>query len=103
MSNLVISVEELKQQLNNIKLIDVRSNEERALFNIGGLHIPLQDIATRMSELNSNDRIVIYCHSGARSLMAAKMLIEAGFASVKSLAGGIMAWQAAEIKQTELV
>ena len=43
--------------------------------------------------------IVVYCHSGIRSMEAMMFLRHAGFENVRSMAGGIDAW-AAEIDPT---
>jgi len=37
--------------------------------------------------------IIVYCASGARSLLAASTLLEMGFTNVQSMAGGFGAWQ----------
>jgi molybdopterin/thiamine biosynthesis adenylyltransferase/rhodanese-related sulfurtransferase len=95
-ANDIISVEELRKQLekdNNLTLLDVRSLEEREEYHIGGEIIPLPELASRLAELNPLDNIVVYCHLGQRSLYAVELLKKAKFHSVKSLAGGLKAWQ----------
>ena len=101
MTDYVISVAELKNQIRNdqqLLLIDVRSQQERDLYHIGGVLIPLPELAQHLDKIDREKNIVIYCHTGARSMMAVKLLSEAGFSSVKSLTGGVMAWQAEEIE-----
>src|SRR5579871_6534135 len=96
MQDYIITPLELKACLTNnaeIQLIDVRSNPEHVQFNIGGILIPLNELPTRLTELDVNKTIIAYCHSGVRSLMAVKILMDAGFKHVKSLEGGIVAWQ----------
>ena len=39
-------------------------------------------------------KVVVYCASGMRSLLAAVTLQEMGFTNVKSMAGGFAAWKA---------
>ena len=41
---------------------------------------------------HENDKIVVHCRSGARSLQVTQMLRQAGFKDVKSMAGGILLW-----------
>jgi adenylyltransferase/sulfurtransferase len=92
----VISVEELHAKLQNkenVTLLDVRSMEERAVHHIGGMCIPLGELPSRLAELISQDEIVIYCHLGQRSLYAVQLLKKAKFRSVRSLEGGLKAWQ----------
>ncbi|MDT0676192.1 HesA/MoeB/ThiF family protein [Autumnicola musiva] len=55
-------------------LLDVRSPDERAAFDIGGLHIPLPELQNRYSELTSEESILVYCASGIRSLKAISIL-----------------------------
>jgi rhodanese-related sulfurtransferase len=39
-----------------------------------------------------NEEIVIICHSGSRSMMAAQLLARAGFKDVRNLTGGMIMW-----------
>lgn len=72
--------------------LDVRRDDERALVNIGGIHIPLHELEARHQEL-PHDKLplIIYCHHGVRSLHAAQFLKYHGFDAL-SLAGGIDLW-----------
>jgi rhodanese-related sulfurtransferase len=92
----VISPHELNELLKNnntIQLIDVRTLEKHAAFNIGGKLIPYDEIMIRLHEISPDQPIVTYCTSGGRSMMALQLLLSAGFLSVKSLDGGMLAWQ----------
>lgn len=94
-----ISAKELKEKIDkkeNIVLLDVRTTGEYTgpLGNIkGSILIPLQELNQRYTELNdSKDKeIVIYCRSGNRSQVAAKILMEKGF-NVVNMVGGMKAW-----------
>lgn len=68
-------------------LVDVRTREEFALEHVqGALNIPVQELASRMSELGPKERpIVIYCRSGARSANAKQMLLAAGYRHVHDM------------------
>jgi len=71
------------------QVVDVRSSEEfRDGFYPGAVNIPVQDIARRLGELKKDKTVVLYCASGARSGMAARMLKQAGYADVIN-AGGL--------------
>lgn len=90
-----ISVEELKAAMESghpINLLDVREDHEREEYNIGGVHIPIQELPERIYELDSTLPYVVYCYSGGRSSMACQFLIGQGF-KVKNLAGGMKAWK----------
>lgn len=83
----------LKNQ-NNILLLDVRTEPERQRGHIkGSLHIPLNQLRTRQTELEKykNREIVCYCRTGNRSLSAAAFLQKHGF-NASNLKGGIVEW-----------
>ena len=74
-------------------LLDVREDFERDICRIeGSRFIPLGQLPSRMSELDSADEIVLQCKSGVRSARALKLLSEAGFGKLFNLEGGILAW-----------
>lgn len=43
--------------------------------------------------LKSDEPVLVYCRSGRRSGLAMTALKEAGFTDIRSLDGGIVAWQ----------
>lgn len=72
---------ELPEALENGKqLLDVRSEME--LTNNGrfqqALHIPLDELRDRLSELDPSVSYVVTCHSGLRSYIAERILKQAG-------------------------
>ncbi len=95
-----ITVEELKMKMDageKIHLLDVRENDERAEYNIGGTHVPLGKIQSLMlddiEDWNKGDEIIIYCRSGKRSGTAALFLEQLGFTNTENLVGGMNAWK----------
>lgn len=89
-----ISIDDLKKNLdkNVYELIDVRTDEERAQFNIGGKHIPITTLKENSIQLN-NKPIIFYCASGKRSAEAVKQIKKQNpDANVFSLEGGMKAW-----------
>lgn len=86
------SLKDWQSEGRSFFLLDVREPVERAQRSIGGVHIPLGDLSSRMSEINTKDPIVVYCHSGVRSNRAAEMIINAlGVGEIYNLKGGIVA------------
>lgn len=78
---------------NGLKIIDVREPHELEISHIQGAElIPLGQLASRLSELNSADEIVLMCKAGTRSTRALEILYSAGFRKMKNLKGGINAW-----------
>ena len=73
-------------------LLDVRRDEEREAANLGGFHIPLDQLEARYQEL-PHDKLplIVYCHHGVRSLYATQFLKFNGYDAL-SLRGGIDAW-----------
>jgi len=92
----VMTVLELKQKLDNgdkFLLLDVREPFEWDICHLDRAKlIPLGQLPSRMSELDSADDIVIHCKSGGRSAKAVRLLQEAGFSKLHNVEGGITAW-----------
>ena len=101
-----ITVADLKAQLDagaKLRLIDVREPAEwiSELGHIDGAELlPLKTLPTELGKLSGDEReIVTICKSGMRSGSAADLLAKSGLA-VRSLNGGMMAWQAAGLPTT---
>ena len=90
------SPHQLKSQLekSDIRIIDVRTPAEWATGRIKWAeHFPLSDILDdKLPEAEKNEGLVLQCGSGYRSNIGASILKQAGYANVKSLAGGLFAW-----------
>jgi len=93
---LEISARDLQRERGlkpSLLLVDVREPREAEIAHIAGARlIPLRELPGRLAELPGHAEIVTHCHHGPRSLKAAEILKGAGFANVRSLAGGIDAW-----------
>jgi len=77
-------------------LLDVRPPDERAQgFIPGSAHIPLDELRQRVSELPRDRELIVYCHSGQRSYIAARILSQHGF-RVRNLTGAYRTWRAAQ-------
>jgi len=94
-----ITASELKQKIEageNIKIIDVREPAEYAESNIGGILLPLGQIANmQLDDIEDykNEELIIHCKGGTRSMQACLILEQAGFNNLVNLTGGITAWQ----------
>lgn len=61
-------------------VVDVRSPAEFASgHHASAINIPVDQIASRASELGKGSKVVLYCRSGARSARAAQILKGQGF------------------------
>ncbi len=75
-------------------LLDVRTHEENLSVRIPrSFLIPIDDLEREIDRIpaDKDEPIIIYCRSGNRSAVAARILLEAGFTNVYDL-GGIMSW-----------
>jgi sulfur-carrier protein adenylyltransferase/sulfurtransferase len=81
-------------QHKNCELVDVRNDDERSAFNIGGRHIPLPLLKDSAASLPVEKTLVFYCASGKRSEEAVKIMKEKYPAMrAYSLKGGMKAWR----------
>jgi len=88
-----LSPQEAKTALEaGAQLLDVREPWEVSVASIGGLHIPMGEIPSRMQELDPDEHIVVLCHHGVRSLSVTAWLRQQGFEQVQSVRGGIDRW-----------
>ncbi len=75
-------------------LLDVRTPEE---FGAGhapsARFIPLQELESRLGELDPSVAVICICRSGGRSQAAAEVLVFHGF-DAANLVGGMQAWAA---------
>jgi adenylyltransferase/sulfurtransferase len=90
---------EVRQKLkqgDQIILLDVRSYAERDVHHIGGFHIPIEELPSRVARLDPDSRLVVYCSGDARSSQALRFLREKGFLKAVRLLGGLAAYSAIE-------
>lgn len=89
-------IEELQQQNNTVKLIDIRPPEEYKKMHVpGSLNIPTETITKNIAKLDTNDTIVCICTKGLeRSQNAAETISSMGFTNVFYLEDGAVGWLA---------
>ncbi len=91
-----ISVNDLNRRIqsgDSPYLLDVRENWEVAIAQINGtVHIPMDQVAARLNEIDREAEIVVHCKTGGRSAEICTLLTEQNFQNVKNLQGGIKAW-----------
>jgi len=91
----VVETSELISSGKPLLLIDCREADEVATCAIeGAVHIPMQDIPQRISEIKdlAPERLIIHCHHGGRSLNVAAWLRENSFPQAQNMTGGIEQW-----------
>ena len=94
-----ITAIELKKKIDNaedFQLIDVREVDEHSEFNIGGVLIPLHQIAQQVEKIAVDKPVILYCRKGIRSQLAIQRLQEKyPFTNLINLIGGTEAWKRA--------
>lgn len=79
-----------------VQLIDVRTAQEYAQGTIKKaklIDVSSGDFAQKIEKLDKTNPVAVFCHSGARSMYAAKIMAKKGFSTVYNLKGGIMFWR----------
>ncbi len=98
----MLAVEVLKRQLDageDVLMLDVRAAAE---YNgemghiAGALNVPLEQLTSRLAELEAYKArpIRILCGTDSCSAKAARLLGEAGFSDAQGIQGGMVAWRA---------
>ena len=88
----VTEAAQLLKQPGNV-LLDVREPRELAVCQIAGSqNIPMGQIPGRLAEIRRDQRILVLCHVGGRSLRVTEYLRANGYAQASNIAGGTEAW-----------
>ncbi len=88
---LSISANDFKENLTALSLLDIRTSRERADFDLGGIHIPLDDLLSRILELNPTTLYTVICYNGTQSQIACRLLSAKGFLA-QNVDGGLEAY-----------
>jgi rhodanese-related sulfurtransferase len=94
-----VSVDEVSRMVASADkpvLVDVREKEEYREGHLpGALSLPrgFLEMQVEGKVPQKDARIVAYCQSGTRSMLAGKLLKDMGYTSVVSMAGGYGAWK----------
>jgi len=101
-SNTSLTAHQFEKDLtstDSVQLLDVRTPAE---YNTGHIKNALQadwtnkqEFNRRISFIDKNKPVYVYCLSGGRSSAAAKEMRSNGYAKVYELNGGLIAWNAA--------
>jgi len=92
----------LLQSGEKVTLLDVRTPDEFTKEHIeGAILIPLQTLDKNLALIANvkNQKILVYCHSGSRSVSASRLLADNGFTPL-NVSGGITEWKAQGLSVT---
>jgi len=86
----------LRQRLQageQLNLIDVREDEEVAAGMIpGARHIPMNQIPSRLEEIDPDQEVIFICRSGYRSERVCEYLQQHGYDKCVNMTGGMLQW-----------
>jgi len=91
-----ISTTELRGMLNekSKQFVDVRTTSEFKGRHISQFqNIPLDQLPSKLTKLDTSKETILLCQSGMRSSRAAGILKKAGFTNVVNVRGGMSQWQ----------
>jgi len=95
--SVLTAAEELARQDAPV-VVDVRTAKEWAEKHIeGSVNLPLSHLQERLAEVPRERRIAILCAGGYRSSIAASLLHREGITRLEEIAGGLAAWEAAQL------
>ncbi len=79
-------------------LLDIRNPREWDGKHIdGSVNIPLNHLQERIGEIPPGRRVAVHCAGGYRSSIAASILHQHGLTNLIEMAGGLAAWEAAQL------
>ena len=80
----------------DVFLLDVREPDEYDAAHIPGITlIPMGEVAARLSEIPTDQEVIVTCRTGNRSAQVVDFLRQQGFTNVHNMEGGIVAWEEA--------
>ncbi len=91
-----VSIDQVPHPLpDGLTVLDVREPVEWAHGRIeGALHIPLMELVERVTEVPTDNQVLVVCKVGGRSAQATNYLVQSGYEAV-NLDGGMLDWSAA--------
>lgn len=83
-------------------VLDVRTKTEFDAGHIpGALHIPHDELANRLAEIDATNGVAVHCMVGPRARKAEATLASSGVENILHLEGGYLAWKKAGFDTTE--
>jgi hydroxyacylglutathione hydrolase len=83
-----------RMRAGHVAVLDVRGRYEWEAGRIPGVeNIPLGYLTERLDDIPRDRPLVVHCQSGARSAIAASILLAQGLTNVLNLTGGFAEWQ----------
>lgn len=86
----------LLQKKEDVVIIDVRTAHEYSRGSIdGSINIPVDEVKKKIGKTvpDKNKKIIVYCLSGSRSVVAAVELSKLGYKNVFNMTSGLLSWR----------
>ena len=93
-----VDVNEMMINAEEFVLVDTQRADEYTAMHIDpSINIPLEELMSRLGELDKDSKIIVTCKSGTRGMIATLALRLNGFEKAFNMSGGVLGWQAAEL------
>lgn len=91
-----IAVEQVRNMLQHgesAHYVDVRDEQDFVAAHVAGFkNLPLTALIHQVSSLDKAIPVILLCANGKKARLAASLLQSVGFADIKVVAGGLLAW-----------
>ena len=78
----------------NLVILDIREDYELVICGLEAIHIPMEEVQSRLSEIPKDKDLIVMCRTGIRAMALANLLeTDYDYTNVFVLDGGIMAWK----------
>ncbi len=99
-----VSVEDLRREMADVQIVDVRREGEYADGHIEGAKLmPLHKLESMLTALDHDRPIAVHCKGGYRSAIGASLIQRAGFENIINVMGGFDAWRACGLPEADAV
>ncbi len=95
-----VTLDEFKtlRTTSDVQVIDLRGEVEFKQGHIPGAeNLFVGTLDKNLDKVNKNGPVVVHCQAGDRSTFGYSLLLRAGFKNVRNFAGGMNAWQEANL------
>ena len=94
----VVTAEEMQElsEIDDVQLIDVRSEEERKegyIANSQNIDYNSPTFDQEIEKLDKSKPVIVYCKSGNRNAKCVEKMKDAGFVKIYDLDGGMAKWK----------
>ena len=79
---------------DDLVVLDIREGYELDICGIDAIHVPMDEVQSRLDEIPSGKDLIIMCRSGKRAMALANLLeTDFEYNNVSVMEGGILRWK----------